>query len=731
MKRRLVIGAVIVGGLLVAAAAALALGFGSLGEWVIRSRVLPSVRHRLGRDVTVARIEVKHGVVVFEDVIVGGGKAGLPPVITVDRVRADYDWWEAIKGDIRVTQVRVTGLSTNVVRRADGKSNVGDLISRVRARGAASETSGKGGRGLFPDEIIVEEASLSFRDARDGISATADMAATLRRGEPARASLSNVVVKTQFGPGARAAQVGVTAKPSAPVKTARIEVKGGEISLWPGLALTGVTGTIAPDRGASDAGPALDIALSGGYGGVDETLWTADGAIDPGAREAHLKITAEQFSLERLRPILEGSPIIDFEDTTVDAELSINATAGDVTIAGNLGIAELSVFHPMLAEKPVPDLDLRAEFSAAFDRAARQLSVTRASVMSRGVKLAIDGFLRMPGGLDPDTGLRRTAPRLAAHLVLEPVPCQVALRAIPRQLASHLRGFALKGELDADLTLDIDWEVLDATVLDGHIGIFECKALRAPPRVSAERLMEPFTQRVPISEDEQLRFRIGPKNPDFVPYEEISPHLINAVITSEDSDFFEHQGFVPRAFRTALVRDLKAGYFKYGASSITMQMVKNVLLNREKTLSRKLQELFLTWYVETELEKERILEIYFNAIEYGPGLYGIGPASQRYFGKHPSLLTPVEAVFLSTILPAPKRRYRQYCTGEPARWTLDKIQRRLDLMHERGRLTDIELQFAKITPLLFARDDLKSERRCLRMVREALENKESTSPMVD
>jgi membrane peptidoglycan carboxypeptidase len=94
-----------------------------------------------------------------------------------------------------------------------------------------------------------------------------------------------------------------------------------------------------------------------------------------------------------------------------------------------------------------------------------------------------------------------------------------------------------------------------------------------------------------------------------------------------------------------------------------MQMVKNVLLAHEKTLSRKLQELFLVWYLEQLLPKQRILEIYFNAIEFGPRLYGIGPAARHYFGKSASDLGPLEAAFFSSILPSPKRRYVQYCAG--------------------------------------------------------------------
>ena len=95
-------------------------------------------------------------------------------------------------------------------------------------------------------------------------------------------------------------------------------------------------------------------------------------------------------------------------------------------------------------------------------------------------------------------------------------------------------------------------------------------------------------------------------------------------MTTEDNGFFKHRGWVSSEFKSALRRNLEGGGFRLGASSITMQMVKNVLLTKDKTLSRKLQELFLVWYLEQVLPKERILELYFNAIEFGPRIYGIG-----------------------------------------------------------------------------------------------------------
>ena len=173
--------------------------------------------------------------------------------------------------------------------------------------------------------------------------------------------------------------------------------------------------------------------------------------------------------------------------------------------------------------------------------------------------------------------------------------------------------------------------------------------------------------RPPSADPDTLSVVIGPDNPDFVPYEEISPYLVGSIMTTEDNGFFKHRGWVSSEFKSALRRNLQRGGFRLGASSITMQMTKNVLLTREKTLSRKLQELFLVWYIEQNLPKERILELYFNAIEFGPRIYGIGAATRHYFGKTPADLTPLEAAFFSSILPSPKRRYVQYCHGAPRR----------------------------------------------------------------
>ncbi len=280
---------------------------------------------------------------------------------------------------------------------------------------------------------------------------------------------------------------------------------------------------------------------------------------------------------------------------------------------------------------------------------------------------------------------------------------------MPPAFLPKLQGFELTGTFDTQVEVGISWAALDETILSGDVPIRNCKVIRPTRGMSAGKLRGQFRHRVIVGFDPKgkPRFRtmtVGPANPNFVKYSSLSTHLVNAILTTEDSNFFHHHGFIGPEFRTALIKNLKAGYFRYGASSITMQLVKNVYFDRDKTLSRKIQELFMAWYVETTVPKERLMEVYLNAIEYGPSLYGIGAASQRIFGKPAIELNPTESAFIATLLPAPGRRFRQYCRDQMSSWTEGKIERILGLMKKRGRLSDIEYEQAMSTPILFRED---------------------------
>jgi len=145
-------------------------------------------------------------------------------------------------------------------------------------------------------------------------------------------------------------------------------------------------------------------------------------------------------------------------------------------------------------------------------------------------------------------------------------------------------------------------------------------------------------------------------NPNFVPLQKISPYLRNALLCTEDGAFYWHRGFIQEAFKNALIQNLKRKRFARGGSTITMQLVKNLYLNRHKTISRKLEEMLIVWTIENMrlCSKDRMFEIYLNIIEFGPSIYGVSKGSQFYFNKKPSDLTLPEAIFMASIVPKPK-----------------------------------------------------------------------------
>lgn len=154
----------------------------------------------------------------------------------------------------------------------------------------------------------------------------------------------------------------------------------------------------------------------------------------------------------------------------------------------------------------------------------------------------------------------------------------------------------------------------------------------------------------------------------WMPYDQISVHLKRAVIASEDDEFVHHDGVAWDAVQKAWQKNAKAEVQAQkrrttakvvGASTITQQLAKNLLLSGERTLLRKGQELVLTLALETLLDKRRILELYLNHVEWGEGVFGAEAAARHYFRKPAAQLAPSEAARLAVMLPRPRAFERQ------------------------------------------------------------------------
>lgn len=162
----------------------------------------------------------------------------------------------------------------------------------------------------------------------------------------------------------------------------------------------------------------------------------------------------------------------------------------------------------------------------------------------------------------------------------------------------------------------------------------------------------------------------------FVPLNNISPYLKQAVILAEDDQFFEHQGVDLDALERAAKINWKRKKLARGASTITMQLARNLYLSPRKSLFRKFRELLIALKLERELSKDRILELYLNVAEWGRGIYGAESAARHYFGKSAEGLGRHEAAFLAAILPKPKF-YDRHRNGPYLNRRVSSIESRL------------------------------------------------------
>jgi len=201
------------------------------------------------------------------------------------------------------------------------------------------------------------------------------------------------------------------------------------------------------------------------------------------------------------------------------------------------------------------------------------------------------------------------------------------------------------------------------------------KLNRVNPKKTA--LME-YREKESKEKGERLRI-----NRVWMPLSNISPYLVKAVLIAEDDKFWIHEGFDYEAIQKAIEKDVKAKKFKFGGSTISQQLARNLYLSPSKNPLRKMREAIITWRMEKVLSKRRILELYLNVVEWGEGIFGVEAASRHYYGKPSSELTPQEAVRLAAVLPNPQR----YHPAGDQRYVVNRSNAIYRIMIRRGIVT--------------------------------------------
>ena len=312
-----------------------------------------------------------------------------------------------------------------------------------------------------------------------------------------------------------------------------------------------------------------------------------------------------------------------------------------------------SVDHWRISNQPIRNIAVKANGLVEWNTVAELFRIHLLRIGMKDAVVQAEGTVDYAGPLRVDTRFHSRE-----------MSIQDALDALPADLIPTLQGARVAGRLNLDLRLAFDMDRPQDLLFEPKVEVSDFSLLKAPAKADIHKLKGTFTHVVKRHGEVVKEIVVGPINRDFVPYDQLGYYTIRGVLTCEDGRFFTHSGFQLKHVQASIIRNLREKRFARGASTITMQTAKNLFLSHRKTLSRKFQEILLAYCLEQELDKKRILEIYMNIIEWGPDLYGIGPAARHYFYKSPAGLLPIEAAFLGSIIANPVRYHFMYARGQ-------------------------------------------------------------------
>lgn len=377
--------------------------------------------------------------------------------------------------------------------------------------------------------------------------------------------------------------------------------------------------------------------------------------LERGGRGAWIEALELSHARERLQ--LSALGTLALADS-VPFELHLNWRDDDAFVAQ----ARFGLPDTLAGERPW--LALTLDGHLAQDRAAGELRLSEGSTLTVGsLPFALSGRIA------------RRGPLFEGRIAATGLTPEGIRGSAPRELLEPLDGLRLAGSFDWQGMVAIDLSRPDSVRFDARVTSHGL-VLSPDSQPSLLALHGPFVARIHLRSGMVTR-ELGEANPHYRPLAAIAPTLRDAVLTNEDGGFWWHRGFNTQAIQLAIAENLRAGRFKRGAGTITMQLARNLFLGQQKTLARKGQEVALAWTLEhlARLPKERLLEIYLNVIEWGPGVNGADEAARYYFDKDAGDLTLDESLFLATLVPSPLRwRSRLTEEGRLRPWVREQMR---------------------------------------------------------
>jgi len=407
----------------------------------------------------------------------------------------------------------------------------------------------------------------------------------------------------------------------------------------------------------------------------------------------------------RLAPFAKFLPrFIVSEDSSLlyDTKAKIDLKEGELLASGSVRLKDTALFFPLVASVPMK---------------WREIEASGAMKLAKGGDgkwsfLVDDGFIAL-GDAHFDVKVAMLdvlgTPQVKVSTALKRMKAQDLFDSLPAEAFEALRGVRANGSFAFSLSLELDFGDLSQMKLDIAPDVKDLVILDPGQGVNLQLLNQDFYHRIEVPSGKVVERLVGPSSPAWVSLDHVPKHLIDALLTSEDAQFFTHRGFSLSAMKRSLKVNLERGGFYQGASTLSQQLAKNLFLPSEKTIVRKIQEAFITWQMERFFTKEKILELYLNVVEWGPDCYGLKEAAIHYFGKTPEELSPLESAYLVTILPNPSL-YHKFFEDKKCPPKFERRVKSLLLeMKKRGLLSQDEADFYLQQNIVFSQQKDESD----------------------
>ncbi len=372
-------------------------------------------------------------------------------------------------------------------------------------------------------------------------------------------------------------------------------------------------------------------------------LMMLEGTIDPADKIAKFKLYSADTSKVRMPFInYKWNWVFNFDTAQFSFEGN-HISDGKNIIKGSSSISGLIINNPRISTSDV--FLNNASFNYQFNVGNDYFELDSSSVVVFN-KLIFNPYAHFRPKPNRQICVKLHKTRFLAQDLFE---------SLPKGLFFNLEGIKTSGELSYDFDFFVDLDNPDSVILESDLKRYNFR-IESYGNTDLRKMNSDF-QYTAYEKGEAVRnFMVGYENPNFRSLDQISPFLRNAALMAEDGGFFWHRGFIPDAIKASITKNIKAKRFARGGSTISQQLVKNVFLNRNKTIARKLEEALIVWLIENNglTTKERMFEVYMNVIEWGPMVYGANEAARFYFNKDASKLTLAESLFLANLIPHPK-----------------------------------------------------------------------------